>query len=635
MGTYDIDLSHPQVLLYRRTELTGDGFPEPYPVIDEKVKTIRTPWNYDIGRGELQSIGQSFLYIDDDGIEDGKMDGFKLMIDCGNEIIPEEHVNRIKAWVEKGGVFVAYPFTGRSTPLEAESWPVSKLTGAKIKANEIVVRPGKVPKVAFPKDSAFFPSFAGQTIHGAKRRLFGNDFVLEKVSDDAEEILHWEDGRIAATARRVGKGMVVHLGSMFWRGSEDVKGMWNPQDEVERKFLRDLLTSSGHGPAMVETDDRLVLAQPYRTHNGLGLVGVFCNFNETNALNNVEAKGNPDMEVAISMRTGTKPRSLVSYGEDGIKDVPFEFADGVVKAKISLPMQEVKAVVADCYPLKDALSHWWKNSAEQWHEIKKLDIDFSKYEKGEWKDPTMDLKEGWSLAGESKAGFGNIPLDCIQFWGWPEKKGGKFVKTFDLDDASWMANGGTTRLVAGAWVGRNFLTPSTIRLNGEVLVENTNSSYLDFDVSKKIKEKGNVLEVELSDGEKFTGMLGNIYLYHREKPAMSVDALAKDGAVRVVKGEAGEDALVLSVPLEWKGKYRVRLYMEGKRNIPKGVRVGDRFMRKHHHNFGNITDIDITGLLSFGEENRIDIGANSPAEMPDKTSLAPVEILRFDLYPAK
>ena len=56
--------------------------------------------------------GKDF-YIDDDGIEDGKMDGFKVMFDCGNEIIPEDEVERIEKWVEKGGVFVAYPLPVR------------------------------------------------------------------------------------------------------------------------------------------------------------------------------------------------------------------------------------------------------------------------------------------------------------------------------------------------------------------------------------------------------------------------------------------------------------------------------------------------------------------------------------------
>ena len=269
-----------------------------------------------IWQGAFTSIGQSSLYIDDDGIEDGKMNGFKVMFDCGNEIIPEEEVERIGKWVEKGGVFVAYPFTGCNTQLKADAWPMAKLTGAKIKAGEKIVRPGKVPKVAFPEGSKFFPSFAGQTMYGAKRRIYQLDFALEAVSDDAKPILFWDDGRIAATARRVGKGLGVHLGSMFWRGSEDVKGMWNPSDEVERTFLRDLLAAVGHSPALVETDDRLVLAQPYRSHDGLNLVAVLCNFNEEGDGFNTEAQRHRVTEVKL--RTGSKPRRIVGYAGEGI-----------------------------------------------------------------------------------------------------------------------------------------------------------------------------------------------------------------------------------------------------------------------------------------------------------------------------
>lgn len=315
MGKYDIDLKQPQILIYRRFDLlAGAEFPEPFPAVDESVRAPRSPWNYNLGRGSLQSIGQSFLYIDDDGIEDGKMDGFKVMIDCGNEIIPEDEIERIKAWVERGGVFIAFPFTGRSTPLKAGIWPMAALTGSKIK--EDAVRSGYVPKVVFPDDSKFFPSFAGQTIRGAKRRICQNDFALEVVAEDAEPILFWEDGRVAATARRVGKGLAVHLGSFFWRGSEDVDGMWNPQDEVERSFLRDLLAAVGHGKALVETDDRLVLAQPYRSHNGLDLVAVLCNFNEegeTRAEDEPHAEAQRRRETAVTLRTGRKPKRIVGY----------------------------------------------------------------------------------------------------------------------------------------------------------------------------------------------------------------------------------------------------------------------------------------------------------------------------------
>jgi hypothetical protein len=637
MGTYDIDLKQPQVLIYRRTELTGDPFPEPFPVIDPAVGKIRSPWNYDIGRGELQSIGQSHLYIDDDGIEDGKMYGFKVMFDCGNEIIPEGEVARIRAWVEKGGVFVAYPFTGRSTQLKANAWPMAGLTGAKIKEN--AVRPGYVPKVAFPADGMFFPSFAGRTIHGAKRRQHEGDFALDVVADDVKPILMWEDGRIAATVRRVGKGLAVHLGSMFWRGSEDVNGMWHPTDEVERVFLKDLLTAVGHGKALVETDDRLVLAQPYRSKNGLGLVAVLCNFNEDSA--NVAKR-----ETAVILRTERRPKRVVVYAGEGVLgrkgdvggEAHFEWneAEGIAALKLPLPPQEVAVVEAECHGAGDALEHWWAESKEQWHEIKKPSRDFSKYCEGEWKDPTQDLKEGWSIsAAKGAKTLNGVPLDCLQFWGWPDGMGAMAARRFDLAEAGWLTDGGATRLVVGSWVGHNLLTPATIRFNGAVLAEKANKTYLDFDVTALVKGKGNELELEFADaqaGEKFTGMNGCIYLYHRERPVASVDLLKEEGRTKLLRGEDGKDAIVVHVPKKWRGLYRVRLYMEGARDVPKGVRVRDRFVRKHHHNFGSITDIDITDLLEFGVENRIDIGANSPAEQRDRTSIKPLTVLRLDLF---
>ena len=653
MGTYDIDLAQPQVLIYRRFELIGDPFLEPFPMIGKAHDKPRVPWNYDIGRGELQSIGQSFLYIDDDGLEDGKMNGFRVMFDCGNEIIPEDEVARIKAWVERGGVFVAYPFTGRNTPLKAEAWPMSKLTGAKIKADETIVRPGKVPKVTFPEGSEFFPSFAGQTIHGAKRRVHQLDFALETVSDDAKPILFWDDGRIAATARHVGKGLVVHLGSMFWRGSEDVKGMWNPSDEVERTFLRDLLAAVGHPPALVETDDRLVLAQPYRSHDGLNLVAVLCNFNEEGEVlaTSLCAKASEDKkntkdtkkETVVKLRTGTKPRRIVAFSGEGVAEKEFEFADGVATVRVALPMQEVAILNAECYAPSDALAYWWKNSAEQWHEIKKPTRDFSKYTRGEWKDPTQDLKEGWDVlaaknAKERKvsapsAPLREIPLDCLQVWGWPEGKGAVCRKTFDLDDKEWVSDGGKTLLVIRSNHPSFSLVPTTVSLNGEKLVSDSKANCHELDVTAILRASGNVLEVEFADGEKFTGIDGAIYLYHRAKPVASVDVLKEEGKTKLLRGSDGRDSFSVYVPEKWKGKYRVRVYMEGAKDVPWGVKVRDRALHKRTR-AGRITDLDITELLRFGEANIVEIGANVPSEHPDKTSVKPLTALRLDLYPA-
>jgi hypothetical protein len=428
------------------------------------------------------------------------------------------------------------------------------------------------------------------------------------------------------------------LGSLFWRGAEDVRGIWNPQDEFERTFLRELFAACGQPSAIVETDNRLVLSQPYRSKNGMNLVAALCNFNETNALNNVAAKGNPNMDVTLKMKTVIKPRRVTAYGGDGVTKASFTFADGVTTVKLPLPMQEVKVVEAECYEPCDILSHWWEVVQEQLHELKKPTLKLAKYDEGKWKDQTQDLKEGWDVSSlDADLKCDGIPLDCLQFWGWPEGKGAVCRKSFDIDDMRWLKGGGIVRLVTGAWVGPNFLTPATVRLNGMVLAKKSLKTYLDFDVTSLLKDKGNVLEVEFADatsGGKFTGMNGCVYLYYRASPCDSVDLLKEGAGAKLLNGENGKDAVTLHVPLEWNGKYRVRLYMEGTRDVPKGVRVRDRFMRKHHHNFGNITDIDITDLLRFGEENRIDIGANSAAEQPDKTSIKTLTVLRIDLYPA-
>ena len=50
-------------------------------------------------------------------------------------------------------------------------------------------------------------------------------------------------------------------------------------------------------------------------------------------------------------------------------------------------------------------------------------------------------------------------------------------------------------------------------------------------------------------------------------------------------------------------------------------------MRKHHHNFGNVTDVDITSILRFGEDNELEL---FPANAAGK-----LDTVRLDLFPAE
>ena len=227
MGTYDI--AGPQILLYRRSRLTDDSFPAPEPLVGVKGHDVNTPWDWDIGRGALQSLGQSMLYIDDDGIAAGRMRGYRVMVDCGNEIHDPARLAEIADWVKAGGTFVAFPFTGRTV------------------------------------DS-----------NGNNRNAYSVE--LEPTDAATEAVATYENGAAAITVRTLGKGRVVWLGSAFGRDSRDVMGIWWP-GAGETAFWRELLADIGADAAVCTTDDPLVWAQPYRSNDGLDAVTVLCNFN--------------------------------------------------------------------------------------------------------------------------------------------------------------------------------------------------------------------------------------------------------------------------------------------------------------------------------------------------------------------
>ena len=591
MGTYDIDLGHPQVLLYRRSSIADayDDFPDPYPDAPNAVgrKGPReSPWDHDYGRGALQSIGQSYLYIDDDGLTAGKMNPYPLVIDCANEIIPPAEAEALKKWVEAGGTFVALPCTGRSTP---------------------------------PEDAAPI------------RALLAGDGAV----------------------RSVGKGRVVVLGEEYWRGIEDENGVWTAKDAKPYERLQALLESVGFPKPLAVADDPKVLVQPYRSNSGLDLVAVLCNYNEA-AKNAKDAK----KEAVVTLRTARKPKRVAGFANFAFfaakdnNEMPFDWdeANGIATVRIALPPQEVAVLnVEGVYTPDEALAYWWGDQQLKWQELKKPSLDLAPYRKGEWKDPVQDLKDGWILAAKDakerkdsvvSASLREIPLDVLQFWGWPEGKGAVCRKPFDVEDVSWLSDGGRTWLVCGQRFGtRTFLTDASIVLNGEKVVEakgKAGRGKRNFvEVTSLLREKGNELVVEMADGEKYTGLLGTLHLYHREAPKQSLSLAGewpgKNGALLNVPGNATiEDAAKdVTIPAEWKGKCRVRLWMEGDRDVPLGVRInGTRFVKGHDSNYAPARDLDITDYLKFGEVNTIALGHAWNAGQK-KVSLKDI---RLDIY---
>ena len=579
MGTYDIELCASQILLYRRTLLADAtcDFPDPYPDAPNAVGrkgAMESPWNHDFGRGTLQSLGYSHLYIDDDGLLAGKADPYPLIIDCASEIVPPAEAEALRRWVEAGGTFVALPCTGRSTPPE-DAAPIRALLAANADAGSV---------------------------------------------------------------RPVGKGRVVMLDDAFWSGIEDEGGVFNAKrGALER--VRALLKTVGFQPPLVETDDPEVRATPYRSNSGLDAVAVLCNFNEVGKKKKSRAEAQRRRETVVRLRCGRKPQKIVGYaGVDilshkeqekqenkenlstfqsfNFSTFDWDEAEGVATVKIALPPQEVAVLNAvGVHDPGDAVAYWWRDNVLKWPALKKPSFDLAPYREGEWKEPTQDLKDGWRLAS-----LREIPLDILQFSGVPRGEGATLRKVFDVADAGWLADGGRTYFVCGARHGRNFLTPVRLWLNGEELTAgDMGSARIMRDVTDALRPSGNELVVEIAGGADYTGMTGTIHLYHREKPVKSVEldvSAIKDGAFSFL------------APAEWRGRYRVRLFIDGA-NTPLGVRVNDRrFSKGHDSNFAQMRDFDITDFVRFGGTNRVALGHQWNAA-PRRYDIS---ALRIDLY---
>ncbi|MFA6290710.1 MAG: hypothetical protein WC637_02950, partial [Victivallales bacterium] len=364
MGRYD--LFGPQVLIFRSNMLETSIMPiNPYPEIGDSSRYIQSAWNWDIGRGTLQTLGQSYLYLDERGIADGKMNGYRVMVDCGNEIMSEETRQAIADWVRAGGTFVALPFTGRSSLKKFDSWHIQELTGCGIGK----LRTPGTGKVNIKPDQSIFKANAGKSFpdSGSSMDWVGNELnkysVELKPGADCEVLAKYENGEAAVVKRRLGQGSVITFGSLFWRNAKDAMGIWWPK-APETEVIGDMLDGLGM-KALCETDGNLVWPQPYRSNNGMDWVTVLTSWNE-----------DKDVTSTLRLRLPTKPMALVSFGVDGEKELPFTYKDGIAETKILMPAREVKVVralgVTDPF---DAVSYWWNYQQRMWHELLKPTLD--------------------------------------------------------------------------------------------------------------------------------------------------------------------------------------------------------------------------------------------------------------------
>jgi hypothetical protein len=284
-------------------------------------------------------------------------------------------------------------------------------------------------------------------------------------------------------------------------------------------------------------------------------------------------------------------------------------------------------------------------------------VDFTPYTQGYWQDPTLDLRDGacltntdpgaadWTGADFDDAAWKPCMLDVLNFAGAPAGQPAWLRRDFVVPD-EWFRQGGDIYLISGNWSGPHYLGKARMYLNGQLLQDWTTGGYNEYVITQAVNKGRNVVAFQFQGGPQYVGIQGNVFLYHRAPALRALDLAARwegrdaqgrpAGIVLPGKGAVNAPTRAVLIPQEWRGKYRVRLCLEGQRESILGAWVNGQLVRRHHHGLGSRCDIDITAALKFGEENTLTLARQDEANAPRPPTGTPpqwqIDGLRLELF---
>lgn len=263
----------------------------------------------------------------------GEADQYKVIVDTNSSILDPEAIEGIAEWVKRGGTFITFQQTGRHTSTQHDVWPISKLTGYDVTAVE---RKNRNLKLA-----------AGQMVlpEDALRALPNNwGLTLKKhVADDAscQDIALWEDGSVAAGARKLGMGRVIDFG-MF----DSLPLITKALDKMGIK----------HVPGHV-TDNKVIMRH-FVSNNGL--YDVWTMWNQDKAARTTDLIIDSDHPPASAIDVNTGRQLPVSHEAAGAKIAGLSFEPFQTRVLLTAKA-DLTGAAGEWFWLQRG---WWRGTAD-------------------------------------------------------------------------------------------------------------------------------------------------------------------------------------------------------------------------------------------------------------------------------
>ena len=602
------------------------------------------PMVFDLGRGDLQSIGYSYAYIDELSLEDGLAKDYPVLWDCDTAMMSPKTAAQIKAYVEAGGTFVAIQETGRHTFTHKDAWPMSDVTGFTVRET----RPME-GAVTIAREQPIFQKLAGKTFYNRGKSIdYSNSnfadkcLVLEPAVPEARALARYQDGSIAAGIRTLGKGRVITLGSPFWRDSYDKAGLWWP-GEGQCEFLEDLFAGLGLKP-LAKADNHAFWREHYVAKNGT---------------EEYLALWNPyDVEKTASLEwTTVHPAGALYDPKDG-SPIPGTVNGNTVRLdKLKLaPYETLIVATQPAQPPQSAVATWFTQLSRTWKISKPGEIvprpDLPVYE--------VEVREGVRsrvAAPEEALDLAALSLTANPGEGFTDKLGFIRPENLNLQLAAsqkilyhcpvklpdgWKP-GDRCELVFQS--DQRFNTLVEAFLNGKPVLsaKKPGTRFATADVSGALSfGKPNVLAFSTPS----TGFFGTIQIVRKPKPAETLEvcgtwqqqaneesglcAVELPGAMQGLFAEKRD----VMIPASWRGS-RVFIEIEPE-NIQdyNSFAINSKVVLHPVHWYPAVTYMDITPWVKFGEANTLTLLPTKASEAWEPGRLV-IKRITLQRIPAK
>ena len=540
----------------------------------------------------------------------GDADRYRVIIDTNTSIMDSDLLTEIEAYVRAGGTFVTWAQTGRHSPTEKDTWPISRLTGY-----EVVAVDPHDPSGAPARSRPIYPAPNQSVFSGDWSSTKANGLTLRPAAADVRNLMLWDDGSVAIGARRLGKGIVMHVGCKFAGASMFDRIGPGPIDQAtlaRSRLLESILDwrAIPRVPAKLQQPSNQVFLRHYVSNNGLYNVWSLWNRDQKN-------------EVVVQLKLDDSVGADSGIAVRDKKAIPF--SNG--QTALTIAPGWSRMLLTPRNRIGEAPQQWLQLQRDWWRGTRVPQRHNNSASPARW---ALDLGKDWRfrpLAGNEDASKWAGDVDDstwesmrLGVWGaidHPDVSRAVLRRRFQVPK-SW-ADGKTGLWLTG-FFGTTFKERARIWLDGKLIQDWNSFGIVGVNPEESLTPGSqHTIAVEIQGEGRVTGSRGSCWLSHWPKAVDSIDLAGEWDQSRNILSFADRVSLPgaydgqslrrrIRIPSRFRGK---NLVLQVKASGPLvGAIINGSFVRRihrEHHNFGERFDLNITPWIQFDSDNEIQL----------------------------